>query len=118
MEFKGMELKFILESLLFSAQKPVSIKELRDLLSTADRAARRQDRGDSRRDRHGVGRGRQQKHKADGNAGLYRFDRSGVAKLMDGVMTANGLAFSPDGRTLYFSDTPRFAAQGTTSSAG
>jgi segregation and condensation protein B len=35
MEFKGMELKFILESLLFSAQKPVSVKELRDLLSTA-----------------------------------------------------------------------------------
>ena len=30
-----MELKFILESLLFSAQKPMSVKELRDLLSTA-----------------------------------------------------------------------------------
>jgi segregation and condensation protein B len=30
-----MELKFILESLLFSAQKPLSVKELRDLLSTA-----------------------------------------------------------------------------------
>lgn len=30
-----MELKFILESLLFSAQKPMSARELRDLLSTA-----------------------------------------------------------------------------------
>jgi segregation and condensation protein B len=30
-----MELKFILESLLFSAQKPVSVKELRDLFATA-----------------------------------------------------------------------------------
>lgn len=30
-----MELKFILESLLFSAQKPVTAKELRDLLATA-----------------------------------------------------------------------------------
>ena len=30
-----MELKFILESLLFSAQKPLSVKELRDLLATA-----------------------------------------------------------------------------------
>ena len=30
-----MELKFILESLLFSAQKPVSTKDLRDLLATA-----------------------------------------------------------------------------------
>ena len=46
--------------------------------------------------------------KAAGDAGLYRFDKSGVAKLADGIMTSNGLAFSPDGRTLYFSDTPRF----------
>jgi chromosome segregation and condensation protein ScpB len=28
-----MELKFILESLLFSAQKPLSVKELRDVLT-------------------------------------------------------------------------------------
>ena len=41
-----MELKFILESLLFSAQKPMSVKELRDLLAgaataeDADEAAR------------------------------------------------------------------------------
>jgi len=46
--------------------------------------------------------------KAGGRAGLYRYDRRGMAQLMDGVMTSNGLAFSPDGRTLYFSDTPRF----------
>ena len=30
-----MELKFILESLLFSAQKPMSVKELRDILTSA-----------------------------------------------------------------------------------
>src|SRR6185369_7069478 len=30
-----MELKFILESLLFSAQKPMSVKELRDVLTNA-----------------------------------------------------------------------------------
>ena len=30
-----MELKFILESILFSAQKPLSVKEIRDVLSTA-----------------------------------------------------------------------------------
>jgi segregation and condensation protein B len=30
-----MELKFILESLLFSAQKPMSVKELRDVLASA-----------------------------------------------------------------------------------
>ena len=30
-----MELKFILESLLFSAQKPLSVKEIRDVLATA-----------------------------------------------------------------------------------
>jgi segregation and condensation protein B len=33
-----MELKFILESLLFSAQKPLSVKELRDVLATAAEA--------------------------------------------------------------------------------
>ena len=47
--------------------------------------------------------------KAAGDAGLYRFDKYGPAKLADRIMTSNGLAFSPDGRTLYFSDTPRFA---------
>jgi sugar lactone lactonase YvrE len=46
--------------------------------------------------------------KAGGRAGLYRCDRRGLAQLADGVMTSNGLGFSPDGRTLYFSDTPRF----------
>jgi sugar lactone lactonase YvrE len=46
--------------------------------------------------------------KSAGNAGLYRFDHRGLQQVMDGVMTSNGLAFSPDGRTLYFSDTPRF----------
>lgn len=33
-----MELKFILESLLFSAQKPLSVKELRDVLTAAAEA--------------------------------------------------------------------------------
>jgi segregation and condensation protein B len=33
-----MELKFILESLLFSAQKPMSVKELRDVLANAANA--------------------------------------------------------------------------------
>ena len=46
--------------------------------------------------------------KAGGTAGLYRYDRHGLARLDSGFMTSNGLAFSPDGRTLYFSDTPRF----------
>ena len=46
--------------------------------------------------------------KAGGNAGLYRYDRRGLVQVTDGIMTSNGLAFSPDGRTLYFSDTPRF----------
>jgi chromosome segregation and condensation protein ScpB len=33
-----MELKFILEALLFSAQKPMSVKELRDTLDAAAEA--------------------------------------------------------------------------------
>ena len=46
--------------------------------------------------------------KAGGRAGLYRCDRRGLAQLSDGIMTSNGLAFSPNGRILYFSDTPRY----------
>jgi sugar lactone lactonase YvrE len=46
--------------------------------------------------------------KTGGVAALYRWDRRGLATLSDGLMTSNGLAFSPDGRTLYHSDTPRF----------
>jgi sugar lactone lactonase YvrE len=46
--------------------------------------------------------------KSAGNACLYRYDRRGLTQVMDGIMTSNGLAFAPDGRTLYFSDTPRF----------
>lgn len=43
-----------------------------------------------------------------GRAGLYRYDKSGLTRLAAGLLTSNGLAFSPDGRTLYHSDTPRF----------
>jgi len=40
---------------------------------------------------------------------LYRFDAKGrPARMVDGLYVANGLAFSPDGRTLYHSDS--FAA--------
>jgi sugar lactone lactonase YvrE len=31
-----------------------------------------------------------------------------LERITDGLLTSNGLAFSPDGRTLYHSDTPRF----------
>lgn len=46
--------------------------------------------------------------KTDGNAALYRWDHRGVVLITDGLMTSNGLVFSPDGRRLYHSDTPRF----------
>jgi sugar lactone lactonase YvrE len=46
--------------------------------------------------------------KAGGQAHLYRFDERGLQVLASGLLTSNGLAFSPDGRTLYHSDTPRF----------
>lgn len=40
-----------------------------------------------------------------GNGSLYRLDGSGqVKELLDGFSVVNGLAFSPDYRTLYFSD--------------
>jgi sugar lactone lactonase YvrE len=36
-----------------------------------------------------------------GQTGLYRFDENGLTQILDGVTVSNGLAFSPDGRTLY-----------------
>lgn len=39
-------------------------------------------------------------------AALYRVDRDGgVQRMADGITVSNGLGFSPDGRTLYWSDT-------------
>jgi len=36
---------------------------------------------------------------------LYMLDGTGLHAMMDGVTTANGLAWSPDGRTAYWADT-------------
>lgn len=37
---------------------------------------------------------------------LYRFDRQrGLQQMADGITVSNGLGFSPDGRTMYWSDT-------------
>lgn len=41
-------------------------------------------------------------------AALYRYDRRGLVPMRDGLLTSNGLAFSPDGRWLYHADTPSF----------
>lgn len=43
-----------------------------------------------------------------GSAGLYRYDRNGLARLADGLLTSNGVAFSPDGLRLYHADTLRY----------
>ncbi|SFU22696.1 SMP-30/gluconolactonase/LRE family protein [Mesorhizobium sp. YR577] len=42
------------------------------------------------------------------NGGLYRVDPDGTATRMAGdIIVSNGIAFSPDGTTLYFTDTRR-----------
>jgi sugar lactone lactonase YvrE len=46
--------------------------------------------------------------KAGGRAGLYRLDHRGLVRITGGLLTSNGLAFSPDGRTFCHSDSPRF----------
>lgn len=38
---------------------------------------------------------------------LYRWDGERLELMLDGVAVSNGLAWSPDGRTLYWSDTAR-----------
>lgn len=45
---------------------------------------------------------------SDGQGALYRLDPDGsVHTVVRGLTIANGPAFSPDGRTMYLSDTPR-----------
>lgn len=39
-------------------------------------------------------------------AALYRWGPDGLKRMAGDISTSNGLAFSPDGRTLYWSDTP------------
>ena len=45
------------------------------------------------------------------NGGLYRVDADGTATQVESdVIVANGIAFSPDGKTLYFTDTRRYTS--------
>lgn len=46
--------------------------------------------------------------RTEGRAGLYRLSSGGLQLLKNGLLTSNGTAFSPDGRTLYHSDTLRY----------
>ncbi|MBM6594372.1 SMP-30/gluconolactonase/LRE family protein [Microvirga pudoricolor] len=46
--------------------------------------------------------------KDGGKAHLYRYDRRGLAVMAGSLLTSNGVAFSPDARTLYHADTPTF----------
>lgn len=39
-------------------------------------------------------------------ATLYRYDRQGLSPILGSLLTSNGLAFSPDGHTLYHVDSP------------
>lgn len=58
------------------------------------------------RGRFWVGTMDNQLHRPNGS--LYRIDPDGSVARIDGdVIVSNGIAFSPDGRTLYFTDTRR-----------
>jgi sugar lactone lactonase YvrE len=43
-----------------------------------------------------------------GIASLYRYDSRGLERLAGRLLTSNGVAFSPDGKRLYHSDTLRY----------
>ena len=45
------------------------------------------------------------KHAEPGAGALYRYFRSEIRKLRDGVTIPNGTCFAPDGRAAYFADT-------------
>ena len=42
------------------------------------------------------------------SAHLYRYDKSGLTMICGNLLTSNGLAFSPDYKWLYHSDTPNY----------
>lgn len=41
-----------------------------------------------------------------GGAAIYRLDETGLAEVIPGITCSNGMAFSPDGRTMYLADSP------------
>jgi sugar lactone lactonase YvrE len=45
----------------------------------------------------------------EGAAALHRFSRGALTRQREGVTISNGLCWSPDGRILYFADSPRQA---------
>ncbi|MCM5704074.1 SMP-30/gluconolactonase/LRE family protein [Larsenimonas salina] len=60
---------------------------------------------------------------AEARAGLFCFDGGRLTPHLDGITVANGLALSPDGRTLYHTDSPsrrieRFALDPATGQLG
>ncbi len=77
-------------------------------LASIEHAAPNMRCNDGRCDRQGrfwVGTMVQDMALASRAGALYRFDAAGgLVRVLDGLITPNGLAFSPDGRTMYLSD--------------
>ena len=64
---------------------------------------------DGKCDRQGrfwVGTMADEHHAARGR--LYRFDARGCVAVLDGIDIPNSLCWSPDGRTMYFADSPKY----------
>lgn len=57
--------------------------------------------------------------KREGEAALYRLDPDGkISRVLDGVTNSNGLAWTADGGTLFYIDTPRLAVMAFDYEAG
>jgi len=45
-------------------------------------------------------------HRKAGGAAIYRLDGGGLTEIVRNITCSNGMAFSPDGRTMYLADSP------------
>ncbi len=89
----------------WSPEKPDQLDKIHD--PEADRPTNRFNDGCCDRQGRFIGSSMNLDEPRQPKAGIYRFDPDhSCERLVDGIQIGNGIAFSPDGGTIYMADTP------------